>query len=212
MKKGFTLIELLGVISILALIALIALPSIEKSIKKGQQDLYDIQIENIKAALRDYRTDNLLQMPKNNNDTLTMTLAQLKAAGKIDFKITDPKTEQLFPDDMLLHIKKVGKIFEYTVDLTSGTSRGVFNNPEAPTIALKGDVLVYVTDGTTYIDKGVEAKTASGDPITGISVSISGSGSSIDPSTSGNYLITYKVTDNGITAMVVRTVIVIQPI
>lgn len=212
MKKGFTLIELLGVITILALLALIALPAIEKSIKKGKDDLYNIQIKTIEASLRDYRVDNLLVMPKYNNNTLTLTLAQLKTAGKIDKDITNPKTDELFSDDMLLRIKKVGKNFEYIVDEDSGTNMNFINNPDAPTISLKGDVLVYLTEGTTYIDQGVEAKTADGVPITGVSIEISGSGSTIDPLTNGEYIIKYTVTDNNITATIIRTVIVIPPI
>jgi len=212
MKKGFTLIELLGVITILALIALIALPAIEKTIQDGKEDLYNIQIKMIEAALKDYRVDNLLMMPKNNGNTLTLTLSQLKAEGKIDKDITNPKTDELFSDDMLLYIKKVGKTFEYIVDEDSGTNMNFINNPDAPTISLKGDVLIYLTEGTTYIDQGVEAKTADGVPITGVSIEISGSGSTIDPLTNGEYIIKYTVTDNNITATIIRTVIVIPPI
>ena len=212
MKKGFTLIELLGVITILALIALIALPAIEKTIQDGKEDLYNIQIKMIEAALKDYRVDNLLMMPKNNGDTLTLTLSQLKAEGKIDKDITNPKTDELFYDDMLLYIKKVGNNFEYIIDEDSGTNRNVFNNPDAPTISLKGNIIEYLTEGVPYIDQGVEAKTADDVIITGVSTEISGSDLTINPLTNGEYIIKYSVTDNDLTATVIRTVIVIPPI
>ncbi|MDD2377575.1 MAG: DUF5011 domain-containing protein [Bacilli bacterium] len=208
-KNGFTLIEVLGVIIILSLLSLIAIPAIEKQLQNGKDKFYDIQIKTIEASLKDWKADNLLNIPKYHNNTLTITLYQLKQAGKIDADLVNPKTNQSFPDDMLLKIKKVGKIFEYEVVTDSGSNYDVFDNDKAPKIELIGEELVYVTAGNDYVELGVTATYANGEAIEGVSIEISGSGTYIDTTKSGEYTVKYSVTDNNLTASIIRTVIVV---
>ncbi|MDD2434772.1 MAG: DUF5011 domain-containing protein [Bacilli bacterium] len=210
MKKGFTMVELLGVIVILALLALIAIPAIEKQIKSGTEKLYDIQVKTIEAALKDWKSDHLMIVPKYQNNTLTITLYQLKQDGKIDPNIINPKTNQLFPDDMLLRIKKVDKTFEYEIDLNSGSNLNVFDNDNSPKIELIGDELIYLNKGESFVDPGVIATNASGGVINDITEQISGPDSVVNPTLSGEYMIKYSVSDNELTAMIIRTVIVVD--
>ena len=52
MKKGFTLVEMLAVITLLGLLALVIIPASEAIIKNSKNDSYNIQIQNIKNAMK----------------------------------------------------------------------------------------------------------------------------------------------------------------
>ena len=62
-RKGFTLIELMGVITILAILAIIIVPLVDKNVKESKENIYAIQIENIRMAGEDYYVDNILLRP-----------------------------------------------------------------------------------------------------------------------------------------------------
>ena len=49
-NKGFTLIELLGVVAVLGIIAIITVPVINRSLSQSKENLYDVQIEQIKKG------------------------------------------------------------------------------------------------------------------------------------------------------------------
>ena len=51
-SKGFTLIELLGVVTILAMLGMIIVPTVSKVVSDNKQQLYDVQIRNIKSGTR----------------------------------------------------------------------------------------------------------------------------------------------------------------
>lgn len=109
-KKGFTLVELLAVIIILSLLALIASTSVTKVVRDSKTDLYNTQIELIKAAAEAWGADNLYKLPEANTCKF-MTLYDLKSYGLIDPDITNPKTGELFSDDMI--IKITGELNKY---------------------------------------------------------------------------------------------------
>ena len=80
-----------------------------------------------------------------------------------------------------------------------------------PTISLNGNVVEYLKVGDAYTEQGASAKDYEGNDISdSITTSITGSGSSVDTSSVGNYTITYSVTIDNKTMMVIRNVIVTE--
>lgn len=200
MKKGFTLAELLGVLVILAAILLIIMPIVDKTIKEGKNDLYDKQINSIKLAMELWLTDNA---KLDEGEYIVITLSQLKDAGLIEFDIKNPKTEELFPNDMLLTIKNNDGILEYEV-VDAGNNLDDYES--LPRLSINGNVLTYVEINTEYIDRGVKVTDSIGNTITGtVSQSIS---PDLSISTKGVYLQKYSMDYNGFSNTVYRTIIV----
>ena len=203
MKKGFTLAELLGVLVILGAILLIAIPVVDQTIKSGKEDLYQEQIDSIKTSLQLWMSNN--QKP-DVGEKIVLSLSQLKESGAVALDITNPKTNELFPNDMILEISNNNGIIEYEVDVTG-------NNKEdytlLPSISLNGNVLEYVevdsTNVTTYDDSGVIVKDSSGNVISTVSQSTT---PTFDITKRGIYLRKYTATFNGYTNVAYRTIIV----
>ena len=112
MKKGFTLAELLGVIILLGAIALIIVPLVSNSMKDSKETLYNDQIKSIELSLASWMSSN--QTPAEG-ETITLSLSQLKEAGLVELDITNPMTEELFPNDMILKITNNNGIIEYEI-------------------------------------------------------------------------------------------------
>ena len=94
-NRGFTLVELMAVITILAILSLIIVPIIDKNVKKGKDDVYKIQIENIKFAAMNYYTDNISLRPRNgeSNSISLSALVENNYISDVDVK-TFPKKYQ----------------------------------------------------------------------------------------------------------------------
>ena len=195
MKKGFTLAELLGVIVILGALMLVIIPLVSSAIKGADEELYNSQIESIKLSLESWMSDN--QRP-NEGEYITLSLSQLKEAGLVELDITNPKTKELFPNDMILKIINNNGTIEYEVNENGSNT----NNYESiSSIKVNGDVLEYVELGSTYTDLGVTAKDASNNVITNVTTTIT---PTLDANKKGLYLVTYKTNDN----VAYRTIVV----
>ena len=186
-KKAFTLAELLAVIVILFALFLIAVPSVERIIKNSKEKVLAEQIESIKNSMRSWAFQ--YQKP-DKGETITLSLYQLKGSGLIDLDITNPSTEELFPNDIILTIKNNDGIIDYNVDLNSSN-----NTPyeELPSLTLIGNALEYVELGSTFTDKSTEEG--------GVSVTYP---EGFNPGIIGSYLITYSKDNNKI----YRTIVV----
>ena len=66
-RNGFTLIELMAVITILVILSLIIVPIVDKGVKRSKDDMYKIQIENIRMAGLGYFSDHIVNRPKIGN-------------------------------------------------------------------------------------------------------------------------------------------------
>lgn len=200
MKKGFTLAELLGVIVVLAAVLLIIMPTIDKTIKQGQDDLYDKQINSIKLAMELWVADNV---KLEDGEYIVLTLSQLKDAGLVEFDVKNPKTEELFPNDMLLTIRNNDGILEYEVS-TKGDN--VENYELLPRISINGNILTYVEVNSEYVDRGASVTDQSGNVISSYVAQ------TIEPelnvSMRGVYLEKYTTNYNGYSNTVYRTIIV----
>lgn len=200
MRKGFTLAELLGVIVVLAAVLLIIMPTIDKTIKQGQNGLYDKQINSIKLAMELWVADNV---KLEDGEYIVLTLSQLKDAGLVEFDAKNPKTEELFPNDMLLTIRNNDGILEYEVS-TKGDN--VENYELLPRISINGNILTYVEVNSEYVDRGASVTDQSGNVISSYVAQ------TIEPelnvSMRGVYLEKYTTNYNGYSNTVYRTIIV----
>lgn len=114
-KKAFTLVELMGIIIILAVISSIALITITNTLKENKEQLYQIQINNIIVGAKTWASSHVFELPVNDGEAITLTLQQLKQAGLVDEDITNPKTNELFDDNMQVKITKVDNNYKYEV-------------------------------------------------------------------------------------------------
>lgn len=113
-KKGFTIIELLSVIFILGLVLLITTNVMSKQNTKSIDQLYDAQLKMIEISAKLWGSENFNQLPKFDNEELIITLREIKEAGLIE-DVKNPKTKELFSDDLRIKIIKVNKIYKYEI-------------------------------------------------------------------------------------------------
>jgi len=145
MKKGFTLIEIMAVITILGIIGLIAVITVDKTIKDNNEKVYQMQISNIEDAARIWGTNNLSYLPDNSDEVVSIPLVALKKDGLIDKEITNPKTNELFPNDLYITISYKEGVYSYDVVEDSGVSTD--NDLEVPIIILFDTLHKQITDG-----------------------------------------------------------------
>ena len=116
MKKqnGFTLVELLTVLALLSIIALMIYPLVEDYVNGSKDKAYNVEIENMIAATKEWAADNSTSLPEKGA-TKTVTLATLINGGYID-PVTNPKTKEAFPTSTTkINIKNNNGAFEYSV-------------------------------------------------------------------------------------------------
>ncbi len=114
-NKGFTLAELLGVIIILGVIALITIVTVTNTMKENKEDLYEIQINNIIVGAKTWASSHVFELPDQDGESITLTLAELKQSGFVENDITNPKTNELFSNDLKVKITKVDNNYKYEV-------------------------------------------------------------------------------------------------
>lgn len=115
MKKGFSLIELMAVIVVLGLISVIVVPAVDRFIRNSQQSAYDAQIDNIIDGAKNWAADNYTSLPANNGESITINLGQLKTGKYVREDIVNPKTDELFSNNLLITITNKNNNYTYTV-------------------------------------------------------------------------------------------------
>ena len=212
MKKGFTLIEMLAVVILLGLLALIGTMSVTNILKDNREKAYQIQLDGIINSAKIWASKNMKLLPNNDNESISLTLLDLKKAGLVVEDLTNPKTETLFPNDLAIAITKDNNSYKYQIFEDSGTSEETEYNTNAPTIILKGlavdNVLGSGTSGN-YTEPGFIAFNKDGETLNAVSISIKKGETAISDiplNVEGEYIITYQVIDNGLTTEVKRVV------
>lgn len=114
-SKGFTLIELLGVVTILAMLGAIIVPTINKVVNDNKQQLYDVQIRNIKSGASNFLSDHVLDLDIPNNSSLGVKLGTLENLGYIDSNIVNPITKVEFSSDLIILITNSNNNYTYVV-------------------------------------------------------------------------------------------------
>ena len=103
--KGFTLVELLGVIVILAIIFTLISPTVTNIIVESRQTVYQKQIKAILNAAYDFTLQHLNYLPEDDSAN-SIILGQLKHDGFVDVDIKNPESDEIFPDNLVISIKK----------------------------------------------------------------------------------------------------------
>lgn len=208
--KGFTLAELLGVIIVLGVIALITFPIVNNTIKENKEKLYNSQLEEIKMSAEKWAYANINMLPTVENDTITVTLLELKKAGFVSLDARNPKTGELLPNDMIITITLKNNNYDIVVDGNSGTGIDNEFNKNAPTIVLNGSYIEYVEINGVYAEKGVKAVDKNGSEVE-VNISYQENGveiGSIDVSQFKTYTVIYSAASDGYTSRVTRTVVI----
>lgn len=198
-KKGFTLAELMGVIIILGIILLLTLPAVDKTIKNAKATAYDAQVDKIIAAANDWALLNARLLPKNDNESITIYLGELKSKGLIDINVKNPKTNKIISNNSSVVITKKADKNIYTVNIIDVDKK---EDSNAPILIISGSIVDYVEvnqDDNIYVIPSAIAKTATGEEIDDsyISYQIVKNDqvvSVVDTSKIGTYKIIYTVT------------------
>ena len=102
-NKGFTLVELLTAITILVLLGFLATTTITNVVRSSKEDLYDAQIELIRATAETWGSENLDKLP-NEDECKYITVNNLIKYGLFEDEIINPKTNKPFPSNMKIKI------------------------------------------------------------------------------------------------------------
>ena len=158
-RKAFTLIELMGVLVIIGILILILVPVINNAVKNNKEELYNKQLDLIKLLAKNLASDKEYILPEEDGDEIYLTLGQLRAMGYAEEIITNPKTKENFPDNLVVMIIKVGKDYDYDIILDGGevltTSGIIVFNPSKRYIK-KGSTSSYIITAKTKTQVGLE--------------------------------------------------------
>lgn len=229
-NKGFTLVELLGIIVLLIIIFALVYPSVILVINSGKETVEQKQINDILMSAYDYSIKNTKYLPERN-DTTFITLSELKMIGSIKPKITNPVTDEEYPDDLVISIKNVGSKYNekskyakrtgdylYTLEVEKINSEDYESN--RPNIELIGldansskNYVSTIDVNSNYNEVEYNATDKNGKDITDkVTINIlynDKAVESIDTTTAGIYYINYTVIDDeGYARMVTRSVII----
>ena len=88
-------------------------PIVDKNIKQSKEDMYNIQIENIRMAGKNYFVDNILLKPVNGQYAY-VSLEQLVDLDYIG-EIKNPKTGMQFDDTIFIQLFNDNGSYIYSV-------------------------------------------------------------------------------------------------
>ena len=208
--RGFSLAELLGVIIVLGIIALITFPIVNNTIKSNKEKLYNSQLNEIKLSAEKWAYANLSLLPTTENDSITVTLLELKKSGFVPIDSRNPKTGELLPNDMIITITFKNNNYDIFVDGDSGTNLSNEFNENAPTIILNGSYIEYVEINDSYEEKGAKAISKEGSEVE-VNITYQENGrevGSIDVTKFSTYTVIYSAISDGYTSNITRTVVV----
>jgi len=188
MDKNFK--RLLIIIGIILLIATIY--TLIKIFK--EKNNYENQIEKIEISLKEWGKQYSNYLPKKE-ETITITLGNLKQSGYIKSNLKNPNTKEKFSNYLLMTITKKNK--EYIYDVLEESVMEDYNeiNEKAPMIILKGNYIEYVELGHPYEEKGYYAFTKDGKEADEFESTIEYEGrnvSYINTNKLGTYNVTYR--------------------
>ncbi len=113
--KGFTLIELLAVILVITLLLILVVPVISNVINASREELYEVKIANIEAATEIWAADHTAQLPEEEGEVVSVSLATLQADGYIAEDIKNPITGAPFSEDLTIEIELKRNSYRYQV-------------------------------------------------------------------------------------------------
>lgn len=114
--KAFTLVELMGVLVIIGVLSAVLIPVISNVLKENKEKAYQVQLQNITLAAKNFVSDNMFLIPETEGDSISITLGQLKKSGYIETSIINPKTKQEISNCLKIEVKKINNNYEYTIN------------------------------------------------------------------------------------------------
>ena len=115
MNKGFTLIELMAVIILLGVLSLIATLTVSNMLSENKTEACEMQLLNIKAGAENWANKNVFNLPDEDGKYTEITLKYLQDAGFVDKNITNPKTGELFSQDIIIRITRKDNAYTYEI-------------------------------------------------------------------------------------------------
>ena len=112
-RRGFTLIELMAVVTILVILSLVIIPIVDVNVKRSKNEMYSVQIENIRMAGQNYFSDNIYLKPSTGNSSF-VTLDSLVSDEYID-EVINPKTGKPFSENVYVQLLNKDGSFYYLV-------------------------------------------------------------------------------------------------
>lgn len=207
-NKGFTLIEILAVVTIIGVVSLITMPVVQKNITKSRQQAYNNQIDNIVKAAKDWSSENLTNLPENNNEKLNISLEMLMSLGYLEDNLVDPLTDKYFSPDTVITIEKINNNYQYKVNVEFDKEK-VEVDHDAPVLFLNGDYLVYVEINTLYNELGISCPDLP--DLNYFTFYYDNSNQEIDQinvNKLGNYVVKYMASNDGKQSSITRHVVV----
>ena len=187
-KNGFTLVEMLTVIIILVSLGLISIFTINKIVKRSGDDLYDIQVNTIKEAARNYAVKNGSTLGASNE----RTICDLKRNNLIDEDLVDPRTEKPFDESLI--IKIINDNSNYKIEFDGTTKMPNYSCGNDMVVTLVGDSPYYLSVGSKYVEPGISVKKKQNDTLVDYAdYTLEIKADSFDKI--GTYKVTYLVTD-----------------
>lgn len=210
MKKGFTLVELVGIVVILSLISILVIPVIENSISNYKNSAYKSQIRNIELASKSYYTDKMLQVSLKTGSAMFISLNQLEFEGYIENNIKNPITDERFdPRTLIKVVKDDMAVKAFVMEEFNELTYDVEN---APLIRLNGPNILNLCLNSNFNDPGVYATDYQGNFIGEYEVAyFDYYGNTIDLNNldnAGTYYASYKVENQDIIRIIIRTIVV----
>jgi len=227
-KKGFTVVEVLAVFIILGVLFSLVFPTVNNILRKSNSTVSNVQIDKILDAAYDYTLKNIKFLP-DKDETVFLTLNELKKEGLIESDIKDVSINEEYPNDLVISIKNVGNNYKDTDEYSKTNGSYLYTvekklmkssdyQEKKPTITLEGyDSASLVSQininssfeepeysATSYDDKDLTDKV-----IKNI-IYKSNNTNKIDTKKAGIYYINYTVVDelgysNGVVLSVIVT-------
>ena len=90
------------------------IPVIDRNLKESKQDLYNVQIESIRKAAKNWVANHMMEIPEGDTEFI-IYLSNLKRDGLIASDIKNPVTEEPFPDTLEIKVTIIGNQYTYEV-------------------------------------------------------------------------------------------------
>lgn len=104
-NRGLTLIELISTLVVLSVIATIVFPNVYDALKDYKKGLYDIQIQSIIGATKDWAANNYDKLSsENGGETYVYLKRDLQDGGYIDEPLKNNKDGKEFNDNTFIVI------------------------------------------------------------------------------------------------------------
>lgn len=119
-KKGFTLLEMLAAIAILMILSVVVLLSANKLLKTSRNKYYQTQEELMILAAKDYFSDYIVYLPKEENETKQVLLEALIKEKYIN-QVVDSNDDDCDSKKSYIEVKKISsKEYLYSAHLVCG--------------------------------------------------------------------------------------------